>query len=473
MDPVKMKRTVQVEASDAHEEYRVYPRRWLILLSVSLLNFSNAVNWVNFAPIANLTSGFFSTSLSNVNMLAIVYMIVSIPVGFVVCWLLDSIGLVGGLWTGAALNALGSVLRLIAAMHGEKFWLLMLGQSLCGIAQPFGLFPPTKVAAVWFANDQRALANMLASMANPVGIAVGMLIPPFIVHSQNVESGMIKLLWICVIPAGLNVLCTLSVTRNTPPTPPSMSAEEESEPFWRGLKKLVRNGQYRFLLFAWGIGLGVFNVLVTLLQQFLCPWGYEDRVAGVAGGVMCLTGLLGSGVTSVYVDKTKKFVLALKVCYVGAAVGLTWFAMVSSLRDQTALIYASLAFFGFFGYGLLPVALELSVECTYPVAEATSAGVMWLAGQVTGILLVIIAQLPILQSPLTSEDAKYSKCAIAGNSTASTSDAAGVDMTNAALMVATVAVVTVVFFVPCFRSPYRRVAAESGVSLDEPLEAHF
>ena len=30
----------------------------------------------------------------------------------------------------------------------------------------------------------------------------------------------------------------------------------------------------------------------------------------------------------------------------------------------------------------MPVCLEVGVECTYPVAEATSAGLQWMAGYV-------------------------------------------------------------------------------------------
>lgn len=36
--------------------------------------------------------------------------------------------------------------------------------------------------------------------------------------------------------------------------------------------------------------------------------------------------------------------------------------------------------FGFFGFALFPIALELGVECTYPVAEGTSAGLLQISG---------------------------------------------------------------------------------------------
>jgi hypothetical protein len=38
----------------------------------------------------------------------------------------------------------------------------------------------------------------------------------------------------------------------------------------------------------------------------------------------------------------------------------------------------------------LPVALELGVECTYPIAEGTSAGFLWTAGNVWGVILVTV-----------------------------------------------------------------------------------
>ena len=43
------------------------------------------------------------------------------------------------------------------------------------------------------------------------------------------------------------------------------------------------------------------------------------------------------------------------------------------------LIAFSLCSFGFFGFALMPVCLELGVELTYPVAEATSSGLLWSA----------------------------------------------------------------------------------------------
>ena len=43
-------------------------------------------------------------------------------------------------------------------------------------------------------------------------------------------------------------------------------------------------------------------------------------------------------------------------------------------------IVVSITLFGMFGFAVYPTALELAVEVTYPVAEATSTGIIFLCG---------------------------------------------------------------------------------------------
>lgn len=49
--------------------------------------------------------------------------------------------------------------------------------------------------------------------------------------------------------------------------------------------------------------------------------------------------------------------------------------------DQHALLMVAAILFGFFGNGVLPLALEMSVEATYPVEETISTALMYVAGE--------------------------------------------------------------------------------------------
>jgi hypothetical protein len=60
--------------------------------------------------------------------------------------------------------------------------------------------------------------------------------------------------------------------------------------------------------------------------------------------------------------------------------------------DQRGLVTLACGAMGFFAFAVLPIALELGVETTYPVNEATSAGFLWIAGQIFGIIFILLME---------------------------------------------------------------------------------
>lgn len=67
------------------------------------------------------------------------------------------------------------------ARGGGIFGVVMFGQILTGLAQPFVLSAPTRYSDMWFTNRGRVAATALGSLANPLGAALGQLIVPFMV----------------------------------------------------------------------------------------------------------------------------------------------------------------------------------------------------------------------------------------------------------------------------------------------------
>lgn len=69
------------------------------------------------------------------------------------------------------LNGVGSALRVLSTIHGmteaERFAVVLLGQGLAAIAQTLLLPMPPKLAALWFGDSQRVLANMISSTCKP------------------------------------------------------------------------------------------------------------------------------------------------------------------------------------------------------------------------------------------------------------------------------------------------------------------
>ncbi|XP_077876904.1 solute carrier family 49 member A3 isoform X6 [Ictidomys tridecemlineatus] len=265
-------------AGGAPRSPRAYARRWVFLLVVSLLSCSNATLWLSFAPVADIIAQHFLLSMAQVGWLSLIYLVVSIPFGILAIWVLDSVGLRGATILGAWLNFAGSMLRAlpcVAAWVPNTFAFFMGGQSLCALAQNLVIFSPAKLAALWFPEHQRATANMIATMSNPLGILVANVLSPALVKKGE---DIPLMLGVYSIPAGLAcLLATVCLWESVPPTPPSVgAASSTSENFLQGLKLLLQNKAYVILAVCFGGGIGIFSSFSALLEQILCANGYSN-----------------------------------------------------------------------------------------------------------------------------------------------------------------------------------------------------
>ncbi|KAI1888246.1 hypothetical protein AGOR_G00183050 [Albula goreensis] len=433
-------------------EFKVYKRRWFILAVVCMLNCSNAMLWLSFAPVADQTAQFLGATLDQVNWLSLVFMVVAVPLCFITTWMLDTLGLRISLILGAWLNMVGSGLRFLSVqtflpVTVRYLPLLMGGQTLCALAQTLIVFSPTKLAALWFPQHQRATANMVASMSNPIGLLLANIFSPLIVGQENNIPLMLGIYAIPTVVAC--VLATLGIWESVPPSPPSASAEgSNSEPFLQGLKLLLMNKAYLILLLCFGSGIAVFTCFSTLLEQILCVKGYTNGFAGLCGALFILFGVVGAAFLGIYVDRTKKFMETTKISLCLCSLACIALAVVSQLRDQKAAVAAICSLFGFFGFAIYPIAMELSVECSYPVGEATSAGLLFISGQIQSIIYIIILQM--LTQPIA--DSPFSTCAVGGGVTLS--------WRVPVLVLAGLCSVGTCCFVLFFHTQYRRLLAE-------------
>ncbi|KAM8957778.1 solute carrier family 49 member A3 [Lycaon pictus] len=372
--------------------YRVYARRWLFLLVLSLLNCSNAALWLSFAPVADIIAHHFVLSTEQINWLSLIYLVVSIPSGVVAIWVLDSVGLRWATITCAWLNFAGSTFRALPSLAikiEDPFAFLMGGQSLCALVQTMVIFSPAKLAALWFPEHQRVTANMIGTMSNSLGILMANLLSPTLVKK---EKDIPWMLGIYIIPAGLAcLLATACLWDSVPPSPPSGGAARcTSERFLEGLKLLLHNRAYVTLAVCFGGGIGIFSGFLALLEQVLCVKGYSKEFAGLCGALFIVFGVLGALVLSLYVDQTKQFTEAVKIGYCLTSVVCVAFALVSQLQGQTLALVTICSLLGLFGLSVVPIAMELAVECSFPVSEGAAAGLVVVLGQAAGALVVVL-----------------------------------------------------------------------------------
>lgn len=300
-------------------------RRWAVLVAFSLANMTNAVLWVTFAPIAPLAESFFDTSDTWINAFSVSYMVAYIP-GSIVALIVYSFrqdGLRIGIVLAAVLSAVGAFFRYFASSgnHAKLYGVTLLGQYLAAISQPFLTNVPPKLAAAWFPASERDVATVLASMANPVGIAVGSILPAMCVSEQDDKVvGMNTLLLVEAILAAVSALVAAVFVKSRPVTPPSSAAEKEAldainderdesilQVLSTNVMLCIKNRHFVVLLLTFGIGLGLFNAITTLTEELIAPLCYTDDDASLFTGLLLGCGLISAGVVGVYLDKSHNY----------------------------------------------------------------------------------------------------------------------------------------------------------------------
>ncbi|KAL1918120.1 uncharacterized protein VTP21DRAFT_3386 [Calcarisporiella thermophila] len=366
--------------------YRTYPIRFFGLIIIALLNISNSFNWLTFASVAVQSQDYYRIEPTQLNFFSFTFLFVFIVLSWPTAWMLRRFSLKLGLTLAATLNALGAWVRYFgtfAPNPATAFAIAMLGQVISASAQPTLLSVPTQYAATWFSQEGRATATMVGSVANPLGVAVASAVLPEIVKSKgSVPLGLLT----AAIIATVFAIPTPFIP-NKPPTPPSPSAFYEPEPYLQGVQKLVRNINFWVLFFVFGSFVGAFSAFTSLLSLIVTPYNYTEADAGVFSIILVVCGLVGAISMAIVSDRTKRHSLIIKTMTPSA--GVLLIGLIFAVREDDFIgIAVVCALLGFVMFSCLPVGLELGVECTYPIAEATSSAALWMGSQIFSIIFL-------------------------------------------------------------------------------------
>jgi MFS family permease len=371
------------------QESVVSPYRWVVLVLFMLPAIATQIQWITFAPIAKDTAAVYTGgNIDSVDLMAVVFMLVYIPVSFPASWCIDRFGLKRGTGIGVVILGLCGFLRIFAP---DYTWLLVF-QIGCAIGQPFVLNSFTKVAANWFPREEEALASGLATMSLFLGLTAAMFAGDFIMNyfkSAGDPAGGIRLILIIYgIFSLAGMVLYLIFVRDRPKTPPNPIAAEKKVSMLTGMKALLKNRDFLLLSSAFFIGLGAFNAISSKIDTiFNRPLDIDPSVApGIVGGLIIVGGIFGAVILSALSDKYRKRRLFLMITMATAV------PLVILLQYLSSIILLGIAgfIFGFFLVSALPIGLTYAVEKTHPVPEATSNGILMLSGQISGIILTLL-----------------------------------------------------------------------------------
>jgi len=356
---------------------RVYGYRWVVLAAFAAVNAVIQIHWIVFAPITGEAAAFYGVTPLQIGFLSMSFMIVYILMSFPASYLIDTYGIHVGIGIGAALTGIFGLLK---GMYADRYTLVCVSQFGLAVAQPFILNAITKVGAHWFPLHERATSAGISVLAQYIGIVIAMEATPYLTKSLGIPG----MLMVYGIVSAATAVAFLALMRNRPPTPPCAQGLEERTLVLEGLKHLFGQKDMVLLVILFFIGLGMFNAVTTWIEQILAPRGITSTQAGTIGGIMMIGGIIGAVLIPPLSDKLRKrrpFLILEMACTVPGLVGLAW-------ASQYWLLLASGFVLGFFFMSAGPIGFQYGAEVGYPAPEATSQGVLVLAGQISGILFI-------------------------------------------------------------------------------------
>lgn len=351
--------------------------RWSVILAYGVLAAATQALLVNYAPVTGDAAHHFGVSITAIGWLSsvfpLVYVVLAIPAGLVLDRFFRP-----ALVLGVLLTAGGAFLRLVA----DDYTWALAGQCVAAAGQPFILNAITGLAVVYLAEKDRTAGIAIASSATFAGMVVGYLLGAALPGEDHIRT-LTMVTAMIAMDAGFCFLGALHFVR-----PLAGVDSIPSENGLRALRSAFGNRHLRRLCAVVTIPMGTFIALATYAPALLEPAGVSETSAGLILAFTMIAGVIGCGIVPVWAEKHRR-----EFPLMGAGIVITAGACLHlAMIPSTLMAYVMLIGVGFVLLPALPIVLALT-EQHAPDAEGTAAGLIWLAGNLGGVVIATIVGL--------------------------------------------------------------------------------
>ncbi|XP_061751342.1 heme transporter FLVCR2 isoform X2 [Nerophis ophidion] len=379
-------------------ETKLYKRRWVMLFLFCIYSTSNAMMWLQYSIIGNIFKHFYDIDSLSLDWLSMIYFFTYIPLIVPVTWMLENRGLREVIMVGSAFNCIGAWIKTSTA-HPDAFAITFFGQFVCSVGTVYILGIPSRLASLWFGQQEVSTACSIGVLGNQMGIAIGFLIPPILVPNVDDMDELARhikvMFYISAGVATVIFILVVIVFQEKPEVPPTQAQAQarcitpEQYSYMGSIWRLLRNKPFMLLVLSYGLNVGCFYAVSTLLNRMIIEhYPGEEVNAGRIGLTIVIAGMVGSLICGIWLDKTKTYKQTTLAVYVLSLIGMLVYAFTLNLGYMW-VVFVTAGVLGFFMTGYLPLGFEFAVELTYPESEGTSSGLLNCSAQIFGIIFTI------------------------------------------------------------------------------------
>ncbi|GAB3935663.1 hypothetical protein GCM10029976_046230 [Kribbella albertanoniae] len=340
--------------------------RWSAIVGYSLVGAATQLVWLNFAGVTTVAATHYAVSETAIGWLAqvfpLLYVVLSIPCGLALDrWFRPA------LLAGAVLTATGALIRL----GGDHFGWLLAGQLICAVAQPLVLNAVTGITGRYLAEKDRPTGIAIGTASIFAGMLMAFLLSA--VFPTELDTMLVVTAAFCVLAAALLAIALRAPGPHDAPAVP--------QAVFTALRTAWSDPLIRRLCILAVFPFGVFVALSTFAQPLLEPAGVTSTTASIILLLNVIAGVLGSALLPIYAARHHA-----ESPYLVTALALTVVScLLLAFLPSTAIALITITLIGLVLLPALPIVLEL-VERRSTEAEGTAAGLIWLAGNLGGLL---------------------------------------------------------------------------------------
>ncbi|EGR33171.1 major facilitator superfamily protein, putative, partial [Ichthyophthirius multifiliis] len=242
----------------------------------------------------------------------------------------------------------------------QSFYFVLIAHILIGIGSPASANPITKISSIWFRQEHRQIVTSIIIFSTFIFQMLFQMIPGMWLRNYNIDQDekdgyiqgkklIFQLLKLHALASTIILIPSIIVFREKPPTPPSFSADQKREEYFESLKIIVKDKNYVIVLLSYSLLYGQFVAFGSSSSYITTPFKYSTQQLAIAFLCVMISGFFGNIILGYFFKKSLKYKKYICIGILGTVVG-------------------------FFSLFSLPVLLELSTECVYPVGENVSAG---------------------------------------------------------------------------------------------------
>ncbi|XP_065210558.1 uncharacterized MFS-type transporter C09D4.1-like [Planococcus citri] len=377
-------------------EYKLYKRRWFIMALFMMYTINAGAQILQFSIINHLVSKYYEgITPTQIDWTVTSPMLAYIIFIFPSLYLLDKVGVRNTMIIGAAGITTGTWIKAFS-VHPDSFYLALTGHFCQAIFQVMTFSLSARFTAIWFGAHEISTAGALGLFGDQLGSALSCILPTIIVRDgspEEIGNGLQRLHWYhCGISTVIFLLMVLFF-KSAPKSPPSAAQEKQRqskrENVYRAAKYILKKRSFLLISLSYGLCLGSFGAIVSLLNQTVLmnfPERKQNADAGSIGFVIMLSGMFSSLVFGKIIDKTRKFKESAVLLTIGSTIAFTFFTW--ALKSGNIIyVYIAAFFIGSFVLSYYATGFQMVIEVTFPVSEEISSAVLFLIVQIPGYTL--------------------------------------------------------------------------------------